>query len=296
MTEFAVRLVDRYSFAVAVSFDDCHALPFALHDHSSTIVVKSQRPSMSHAFVHDDRVRLHNPVYIDGLPGLGLVGKIVADHLIEEFDMTYFASIECPALPPVVAYGEGASTVLPPVRVYADKERDLLALQSDVPVSPDRVADFASCLSRLLADYNALPLYFSGTNQRVDEENLDGDREVYGIATGTGHRLLERHSIQPPRDAGIWSGPTGALLDVARVDGTTSLGIIVESHSRYPDPVAACLLIERVVEPIAGVNVDVDSLRDQAETIRQEKQSLAAQMEQSETNESSEADSRYMYQ
>ena len=57
---------------------------------------------MSHAFVHDDSTRLRNPVYIDGLPGLGPVGKIVADHLFDEFDMTLFASIEWPALPPVV--------------------------------------------------------------------------------------------------------------------------------------------------------------------------------------------------
>ena len=77
--------------------------------------------------------------------------------------MTLFASIECPALPPVVAYNEDSSAVLPPVRVYADEARNLIALQSDIPVSPDRVTDFASCLTSLLVDYNALPLYFSGT-------------------------------------------------------------------------------------------------------------------------------------
>lgn len=249
---------------------------------------------MSHAFVHNNRVQLRNPVFLDGLPGLGLVGKIATDYLIEEFGMTYFASVECPGLPPVVAYEEDSSLLLPPVRVYADGKRDLLALQSDIPVSPETVSDFASCLSGLLAEYNALPLYFSGFPRKGEEQPGD-ERELYGVATGAGERLLEKHAIRPPRDAGIWSGPTGALLNVGRVNGTTALGFIVESDPQFPDPEAACTLIERVVEPIAGVSVDVDSLRDQAETISEEKQSFAAQMERPQENESSMADPGYMY-
>lgn len=250
---------------------------------------------MSHAHVHDDRVRLQNPVFLDGLPGLGLVGTIATDHLIEEFGMTYFASIECPALPPVVSYVEQSSVVVPPVRVYADGKRNLLALQSDIPVSPEIVTDFASCLNVLLTQYNALPLYFSGF-ARAGEEPPHNDRTLYGVATGAGDRLLEKYGIQPPREAGTWSGPTGALLNVARVNGTTALGIIVESDPQFPDPEAACTLIERVIEPVAGVSADVDSLQDRAESIREEKKTFAARMEQPERNESSMADSRFMYQ
>lgn len=250
---------------------------------------------MSHAVVHANRTRLHNPVFLDGLPGQGLVGKIATDHLISEFGMTYFASIECPALPPVVAYSEDSSRIFPPVRVYADGERDLLALQSDVPVSPAIVSDFASCLGGLLAQYNTLPLYFSGFT-RAREGEFEDERILYGVATGTGERLLEKYAIPSPREAGVWSGPTGALLNVARVNETTAIGILVESDPQFPDPEAACTLIERVIEPVTGVTVDVNSLREQTETIREEKKTFAALMEQPERNESSMAESRRMYQ
>ncbi|WP_435178793.1 proteasome assembly chaperone family protein [Halorussus sp. AFM4] len=250
---------------------------------------------MSHGVIHDEQIRLQNPIFVDGSPGLGLVGTITTDHLIDEFEMTYFASIECPSLPPVIAYNKDTTAVLPPVRIYADEKRDLLALQSDVPVSPTRVADFGNCLSQLLADFNALPLYVSGLSW-TGEKNANEERALYGIGTGNAEQILQRHAIEPPDEDGVWSGPTGALLNVARKAGMNALGLVVESDPEFPDPEAACLLIERVIEPIADITVNVEALRDQAEAIREEKKGFAEQMEYPEQDESSRAESLRMYQ
>ena len=90
---------------------------------------------MAHVQVHADDIALDSPVLVEGLPGAGLVGKIAADHLIEEFGMHYYGAIHCDGLPEVAVYRGESSDVLPPVRLYADQERDLLVLQSDVPVT-----------------------------------------------------------------------------------------------------------------------------------------------------------------
>lgn len=42
-----------------------------------------------------------------------------------------------------------------PVWTYADEERNLLALQADVAVSPQVVSGFASCLTYFLTEYDA---------------------------------------------------------------------------------------------------------------------------------------------
>ena len=107
-------------------------------------------------------VSLSEPVLVEGLPGLGLVGKIAADHLVEEFDMTYVAGIHCGGIPNVAIYHGGSPEVLPPVRIYADEERDLLVLQSDVPVSPSAAEEFAGCVTGWLQQYDVLPIYISG--------------------------------------------------------------------------------------------------------------------------------------
>lgn len=250
---------------------------------------------MSHAVVRNEHVRLKNPVFVDGLPGLGLVGKLASDHLIDQFGMTYYASIECPSLPPVAAYHENDHEVRPAVRIYADETRDLLALQSDVAVSPQIVSDFASCLTNFLVEHNALPLTFSGLSRAETADSTD-DRSVYGIATGTGGTILADLNIDPPSEDGLWSGPTGAILNLARFEGITSLGLIVETDPEFPDPEAACTLIERGIAPLAGIEVDVVPLRERAAEIREEKKVLADQMRQPEADESSKAESLRMYQ
>jgi len=250
---------------------------------------------MSHAVVRNEHVRLNSPVFIEGLPGLGLVGKLATDHLIDQLGMTYYASVECPSLPSVGAYHERDYRVRPAVRIYADERRDLLALQSDVAVSPQTVSDFASCLVGFLAERNALPISFSGLGRAGTSDSADG-RSLYGVATGDGGRILSDLGIDPPSEDGLWSGPTGAMLNVARYEGITSLGLVVETDPERPDPQAACALLERGIAPVAGIEVDIDPLRERAAEIHESEQELADRMREPERDESSKAESLRMYQ
>ncbi len=40
--------------------------------------------------------QLRDPVFIEGLPGIGLVGKLAADHLIQELGAVKFAELYSP--------------------------------------------------------------------------------------------------------------------------------------------------------------------------------------------------------
>jgi len=47
-------------------------------------------------------IELDNPIFIEALPGLGHVGKLAADHMIDELGATKFAEIYSPTFPPQV--------------------------------------------------------------------------------------------------------------------------------------------------------------------------------------------------
>ena len=49
-----------------------------------------------------EEVSLNNPIFIEALPGLGHVGKLAADHMIDELGATKFAEIYSPTFPPQV--------------------------------------------------------------------------------------------------------------------------------------------------------------------------------------------------
>lgn len=234
---------------------------------------------------------LSSPTLVEGFPGAGLVGKIAADHLIEVFDMVHYGDVHCTGVPEVAVYLAGDSTLHSPVRLYADADRDLLVLQSDVPVRPDAASDIATCLGSWFDDFDVIPIFLSG----IPRESSEGERTLFGVGTGNALARLEETDIEVPDEAGLISGPTGALLSHAVEAGRPSLGLIVESDPQFPDPEAARIVIQEGIEPLTGIDVPIDKLVDHAAEIRQAKEKLAQQLQQSK-EESTQAQPLRMYQ
>lgn len=235
-------------------------------------------------------VNLDAPVLVEGLPGVGLVGKLAADHLVEELDMTYYASCHCEGLPRVAVYETGSPAVRPPVRIYADEERDLLVLQADVPVSPRVATEFASCVTGWLVDNDVTPVYLSGLAEKKEDVP-----EMYGIATGDGEGLLADCGIDTPTENGVVSGPTGALLAEAGEQDIDGVGLVVQSNPNFPDPEAARVLLTKGIEPLASIEVDTEKLVEQADKVAEARERLAKQMQEA-SEESTRAQPVGMYQ
>jgi uncharacterized protein len=239
---------------------------------------------MAHVQIVADDIDLDSPTLVEGLPGVGLVGKIAADHLIEEYDMTYYGAVHCDGLPPVAVYEGDSPTLRPPVRLYADETRDLLVLQSHVPVSPERATEFTSCFTGWVDANDVRPLYLSGL---VEEK--DGVPELYGVSTGDGDSVLETIGLDAPRSGGLISGPTGALLHGAIETGVDAVGLIVQTDPQFPDPEAARILLEGGVGPILDLDVDTDRLVEQAGEIQEAREQLAKRLQDVNRDESTQA-------
>lgn len=245
---------------------------------------------MAQIQVHRDGLSLDDPVLVEGLPGVGLVGKIAADHLVAEYDMTHYASLHCDGLPQVAVYQRDERTVRAPVRLYADAERDLLVLSSDVPVSPSNAEGFASCVTGWIDQHDVTPVYLSGL-----PAERDGAPALSGIATSGADGLLEDAALEPPSQDGAVTGPTGALLHEAERRGVGAVGLVVEADANFPDPEAARVLLADGISPLADIDVETETLADQAEEIAQAKSQLAQQMKEG-SDESTSARPLGMYQ
>ncbi|MFC7187049.1 proteasome assembly chaperone family protein [Halorubrum yunnanense] len=246
---------------------------------------------MARISVLDDDVSLEEPTLVEGFPGVGLVGKIATDHMIEAHEMDHYANVHCDGLPRVAVYREDNPAVTTPVRLYVDTERDLVALRSDVPVKPGAATEVAGCLESWFAETATFPVFLSG----LGREKGEAPPALYGLATGDGGDRLDRVEVEDPPEAGLVSGPTGAMLAEALERGRDAVGLVVESDPQFPDPEAARILIREGIDPIAGTETDTDGLVDQAEEIREAKQEFAERMQRA-TEESSQAEPLKMFQ
>lgn len=237
---------------------------------------------MAHIDVLDPAVGVEGATLVEGFPGVGLVGKIAADHLVDTFGMTEYASVHCQGFPEIAVYREGDQQLKPPVRLYADEQRDLLVLQSDAPVSASAADEFATCLTGWLADNDVTPIYLSGMPTK-----REGTASMYGVGTGSGETLLSEADIGPPTIDGAVTGPTGALLHVAQREGLDSVGLVVEADKQFPDPAAARVVLRDGVNELVGLDVDTEALVEHAEEISEAKADLAAQMQQADEESTS---------
>jgi uncharacterized protein len=230
---------------------------------------------MAHIQIVDEQTELNNPLLIEGFPGAGLVGKIVADHMVEAMELTHYANVHCDGFQQVAVYDRGRTELAGPVRLYADEAGELLVLQSDIPIEPDAAKEFAHCFSPWLKS-NALPVFIAGLPRTDRSEPPD----MFGVGSGDGLEAIESAGLADPPERGVISGPSGTLLGHAVEKSLDAVGLIVETDPRFPDPTGAKMVLEQAIEPITGADVSVGVLESQAEQIQQAKQRLAKKMQE----------------
>ncbi len=245
---------------------------------------------MTRISIVDETVSLDSPVLVEGFPGVGLVGKMAVDHLIDAFEMDHYANVFCASIPPVATYRHETHELATPVRLYVDADRDLLALQSDVPIGPEAATEFGNCVAGWFDETDVLPLYVSGLPRQVEDNPA-----LYGVASGGASDRLVDAGIDTPAGMGLISGPTGALLAHALETDASAIGLIVEANPQLPDPVAAQTVIEGGIEPLAGISVPTEKLSERAEEIQEARAQLIQRVQQS-TDDSSRAEPLQMYQ
>lgn len=236
---------------------------------------------MAHIAVKSPNIVLDEPMLVDGLPGKGLIGKLITDYLISTFEMDYYAGVYCEGIPAVAAYRPSGSRVRPPIQIYADGERDLLVLVSDIPVPASNAPEFAGCITDWLNKETVTPVYISGFSQPTEENATEQEERLYGLTTGAGETLIENTEITAPQHAGIVTGPTGALLNQASDDDLDSVGLLVESTDTLPDYEAAQIVINHGIEPITGVEIDTEPFAEQSIEISSVTESALKQLGES---------------
>ncbi|RLF78547.1 proteasome assembly chaperone family protein, partial [Thermococci archaeon] len=88
-----------------------------------------------------EKPEIYDPVFIEGLPGIGLVGKLAAEHLIQELKAKKFAELYSPHFMHQVIVKKDSTVDLMRNEFYYWKSpdedhRDLIIITGDTQVPP----------------------------------------------------------------------------------------------------------------------------------------------------------------
>jgi hypothetical protein len=191
-------------------------------------------------------VELDNPILIEGLPGLGLVGKIAIRYLVKQLKAEKFASLYSPHFPYFVLVSKKGSVRLLSGRFYYWKSKneksDLVFFTGDSQAQTiegqyeisDHLLDFAE-------KHNVKMIVTIGGYRM---ETRDKPKVV---AAATNKELLDRAiragAVISPTGSPI-VGTAGLVLGMAHFRKVEALCLLGETRGYLPDPEAAKSVLE----------------------------------------------------
>jgi len=209
---------------------------------------------------------LKDPLLIVGLPGIGQVGKLVAEYMIHMLGAEKIGEIQSIYLPPQVILEENGIARLPrnEIYLYRAPERHILFLVGDFQSTSneghyllsDAYLDIAQELSvKLIYTLGGFGVGRLVNGSRVlgavNREELRADIETAGV------------SFERDEPGGGIIGAAGLLLGLGSSRGIDAACLMGETSGYIVDPMSAANVLA-VLSKLIGVTVDPTQLNDRA--------------------------------
>jgi len=209
------------------------------------------------------------------LPDTGLVGTIAAGHMISSKKMIEVGYVRLSALPPMLVIHNGEPKS--PVRLYG--KDDFVVLISETPLPFETYKELAEQTVRWAGE-KGIELLISLTGIAVQNREEIDKPQVFGIGASAEVRALLKSRSFPLLEEGFIAGPQAVILDECIERKFPLAVLLAQSHSEFPDPVAAVSMLQHLNQAF-GLDVDVKTLQEQAEEFRIRLRELMQRTQQS---------------
>jgi uncharacterized protein len=207
-----------------------------------------------------------NPTIITGFPGLGLVGTIASEFLIEHLGMEKIGKIVLKGTTAMVAVHQ--QKLVDAVSVYYDRKSNIVVVHA--LTSPQKqewqLAEEINVLAKMLSAKEIICL------EGVSGSSKKESQAFYFSTVESKKKQFEAAGLRP-LDEGVILGLTAALLSSSPWSVTC---IFAETASQLPDSKAAAALI-KALDSYAGLQVDYKPLLVEAQKFEEKLRSILSQ-------------------
>ena len=209
--------------------------------------------------------RLNNAVFIEGLPGIGNVGKVAVDFLIDELKAKKLFEITSYTFPHSVFVNEDNLVELPIVEVFYKKmgsKKDILLLGGDVqPIDEISSYEFSEKILDIAEKFRVKEMITLGG---IGLSEIPKKPKVY--CTGNSKKIIERYKSDLVSNnlygvVGPIVGVSGLLLGLSARRDIESISFLAETygHPMYLG-IKGAKEILRILNKSLNLNLDVNKL------------------------------------
>ena len=209
---------------------------------------------------------LTDPLLIEGLPGIGQVGKLVAEYIIHMLGAEKIGEIHSIYLPPQVILEEKGIARLPrnEIFLYKAPERHIIFLVGDFQSTSNEghylLSDAYLDIAQELGVKRIYTLGGFGVGHLVN-----GPRVLGAVNREELRAEIEAAGVSFERDepGGGIIGAAGLLLGLSGIRGIDAICLMGETSGYLVDPMSAANVLA-ILSKLIGVAVDPTQLNDRA--------------------------------
>jgi hypothetical protein len=216
--------------------------------------------------------KLENPLLIEGLPGIGNVGKLAVEHLVDSVKASKFAELYCKDFPPQVSINSDGTTELVKNEFYYWKakkknQRDLVLLTGDYQgLSSQGQYELVEKILDIAQEFGVKEIFTLGgygLGHDITEPKVL-------CATTDKHlvKIMKKHGaiFKKNEPGGGIVGASGLLLGLGKLRGLQGTCFMGETPGYLVDPKSAKAVLN-ILMKITNVDINLSALEKKAKEI-----------------------------
>jgi len=223
--------------------------------------------------VFKEKPVLREPILVEGLPGVGNVGKLAAEHLVDQLKAVKFAEMFSKFFPPQVLVNDAGTIRLVSNEMYyvqrPDANNDIVIMTGDYQgLTPDGQYELSDKTLMIAKDLGVRRIYTLGgygLGKMIEKPRVLGAATDIELVEEMKNFGVTFSKGEP--GSGI-VGASGLLLGLGSLYGMRSVCLMGETSGYFVDPKGAQAVLE-VLAKILGVKIDFTELETKAQQIDQ---------------------------
>ena len=224
---------------------------------------------MENAIVLENSPQLKDPIFIEGLPGVGNVGKIAADYMKDKLNATKFGEVYSKHFPPQVLLNDESVAELAHNELWhfdVNGKDVIMLLGNYQSTSPEGQFEVASHVMNLLTEMKVskiITLGGYGTGVLVDEPRVLG-----AVAFAEMIPELKEHGVtfSKGEPAGGIVGASALFLGMGKIKGIDSVCLMGETSGYFLDYKSAAAML-KVLKSMIGFDIDTTELDEMSKQL-----------------------------
>ncbi|MDE1856492.1 MAG: proteasome assembly chaperone family protein [Candidatus Micrarchaeota archaeon] len=206
---------------------------------------------------------LKGATFIEGFPGVGLVGPMAISYMVEKLEMEYVGYIQSNQFPPIISVHDNVP--MPPVRIYYSERSKLVTIFAEFAIPLELTYEMAEIVYRFIKDQKLSKIISIGGVP----VQLSTGKQLQGFAIASTPALVKEAQtagLKPVGD-GVSTGIGALIITKAAFEGTVpDINVLVPVDPGIIDPKYAELAIKNI-NKLLKLNIDTTALEKEAKEV-----------------------------